>query len=84
MKTSMSLSDLKNFYLANRSASNWTGRLMKASSFGEIQIGFDHFSNWDGFWMDLNSSKKREIEGRFMNEQFTFTGRGGEFFRCWL
>jgi len=46
------------------------------------QIGFDYFSNWEGFWIDLDSGKKRELEGRFMDEQFAFTGNGGEFFRA--
>lgn len=45
------------------------------------QIGFDHFSNWEGFWMDIKTGKKRELSGRYMNEQFAFTGRGGEFIR---
>jgi hypothetical protein len=46
------------------------------------QVGFDHFSNWEGFWMDLDTGEKRELSGRFMNERFGFTGRGGEFWRC--
>jgi len=46
------------------------------------QIGFDHFSNWEGFWMNLDTGEKRKLEGRFMNERFGFTGRGGEFWRC--
>jgi hypothetical protein len=46
------------------------------------QIGFDYFSNWEGFWIDLDSGKKRELEGRFIDEQFAFTGKGGEFFRA--
>jgi hypothetical protein len=45
-------------------------------------IGFDHFSNWEGFRLNLESGEKRKIEGRFMDEQFGFTGRSGEFFRC--
>lgn len=45
------------------------------------QIGFDHFSNWDGFWMDLESGAKRVLDGRFMGDQFGFTGNGGEFWR---
>lgn len=46
------------------------------------QIGFDHYSNWEGFWIDLQSGLKRELEGNYMDEQFTFTGNGGEFFRA--
>lgn len=46
------------------------------------QLGFDHFSNWEGFRMNLDTGEKREIDGRFIDEQFGFTGRGGEFFRC--
>jgi WD40-like Beta Propeller Repeat len=46
------------------------------------QIGFDYFNNWEGFWMDLQTGRKRNLDGRFMDEQLTFTGRGGEFFRC--
>ena len=45
------------------------------------QIGFDYFSNWEGFWMDLHSGQKRVLEGTYIDEQFTFTGNGGEFFR---
>jgi hypothetical protein len=46
------------------------------------QVGFDHFSNWEGFWLNLDTGEKRHLEGRFMDEQIAFTGRGGEFFRC--
>ena len=46
------------------------------------QIGFDYYSNWEGFRMDLQTGKKRELSGRFMGEEFGFTGRGGEFYRC--
>ncbi|MCI0335015.1 MAG: hypothetical protein L0228_17545, partial [Planctomycetes bacterium] len=46
------------------------------------QIGFDHYSNWEGFRMNLDSGEKRKLDGRFMGEQIAFTGRGGEFFRC--
>jgi hypothetical protein len=46
------------------------------------QIGFDYYSNWEGFWMNLDTGEKRELKGRFMDEQIAFTGRGGEFFRC--
>ena len=45
------------------------------------QIGFDHYNNWDGFWMNLDTGEKRQLEGRFMDEQIAFTGGGGEFFR---
>ena len=45
------------------------------------QIGFDHFSNWEGFWINLEPGEKRSLEGRFMGEQFGFTGNGGEFWR---
>lgn len=47
-----------------------------------VQVGFDHFSNWEGFWLDLQTGKKRELTGRFMDELFLFTGRGGEFVAC--
>jgi len=43
------------------------------------QIGFDHYSNWEGFWMDLQTGEKRELSGQFMNQQFSFSGRDGEF-----
>lgn len=46
------------------------------------QVGFDHFSNWEGFHMNLDSGAKRELSGRFMDEKIEFTGRGGEFYRC--
>jgi hypothetical protein len=45
------------------------------------QIGFDHYSNWAGFWLDLKSGKKRSLEGRFRDESILFTGNGGEFVR---
>jgi hypothetical protein len=45
------------------------------------QVGFDHFSNWEGFWMDLETLEKRRLEGRFMDETFAFTGDKGEFLR---
>jgi hypothetical protein len=46
------------------------------------QIGFDYFSNWEGFRLDLQTGIKRELSGHFMSEQLEFTGRGGEFYRC--
>jgi hypothetical protein len=46
------------------------------------QIGFDYYSNWDGFWQNLDTAEKRPLEGQYMDEQIEFTGRGGEFFRC--
>lgn len=46
------------------------------------QIGFDHFSNWEGFRLDLQTGEKRLMDGRIMDEKFGFTGRGGEFYRC--
>jgi hypothetical protein len=45
------------------------------------QIGFDYYSNWEGFWLDLQTGEKRNLDGWFMGEQIAFTGRGGEFFR---
>ena len=45
------------------------------------KIGFDHYSNWDGFWMDLTTGEKRELSGQFMNQKFAFTGQGGEYVR---
>ena len=45
-------------------------------------IGFDHFSNWEGFRLDLDTGDKRKLEGRFFDEQFSFTGPSGEFYRC--
>ena len=46
------------------------------------QIGFDYYSNWEGFWMDLTTGEKKELVGHYMGEQILFTGRGGEFVRC--
>lgn len=46
------------------------------------QVGFDHFSNWEGFRLDLRTGEKRKFDGRFMSEEIAFTGRGGEFYRC--
>ncbi len=31
--------------------------------------------------MDFKSGEKRDLSGRYMNEQFAFTGRGGNFVR---
>jgi hypothetical protein len=45
------------------------------------QIGFDHYSNWEGFAMDLETGDKLDLSGQYMREDFGFTGRGGEFFR---
>jgi hypothetical protein len=45
------------------------------------QIGFDHYSNWEGFRLDLKTDMKRPLDGRFRDEQTQFTGRGGEFVR---
>ena len=44
-------------------------------------IGFDHFSNWEGFAMDLTTGAKRPLEGLLMSELIAFTGHGGEFIR---
>jgi hypothetical protein len=46
------------------------------------QIGFDHFSNWEGFRMNLETGAKHPLSGRFMDERFEFTGNKGEFYRC--
>ncbi|QDT69532.1 hypothetical protein MalM25_24710 [Planctomycetes bacterium MalM25] len=46
------------------------------------QIGFDHYSNWKGFCLDLETGEKLPLEGWFMREDFAFTGRGDEFYRC--
>jgi WD40-like Beta Propeller Repeat len=46
------------------------------------QIGFDHYSNWEGFRLNLTTQAKRSLQGRFMDEQTVFTGTGGEFVRC--
>jgi hypothetical protein len=46
------------------------------------QVGFDYFSNWEGFWLDLKTGQKKNLVGHFMDEQIFFTGRGGEFIRC--
>ena len=27
------------------------------------QVGFDYFSNWEGFWMDLKTGEKKELAG---------------------
>lgn len=45
------------------------------------QIGFDHYSNWEGFRLDLKTRARRALEGRFMREQLAFTGNGGELVR---
>lgn len=45
------------------------------------QVGFDHFSNWEGFCLDLRTMRKQELDGRYMGEGFEFSGNGGEFIR---
>lgn len=46
------------------------------------QVGFDHYSNWEGFRLDLKTNKRRILTGSYMAEVVEFTGRGGEFIRC--
>lgn len=45
------------------------------------RIGYDHFSNWVGFRMNLETGETRELSGRFFDQRFAFTGRGGELIR---
>ncbi|WP_428305486.1 hypothetical protein [Lacipirellula sp.] len=47
----------------------------------QTQVGFDHFSNWEGFRLDLQTMERRPMSGSFMNELIEFTGQGGEFVR---
>lgn len=45
------------------------------------QIGFDHYSNWEGCWLDLQTGKRRQLTGSFVSDIVAFTGRQGEFIR---
>ena len=45
------------------------------------QVGYDHFSNWEGFRMDLRTAEKQTLSGRAINEFFAFTGHKGEYLR---
>lgn len=45
------------------------------------QIGFDHYSNWEGCRLDLKTRERRILTGDYIGEQIRFTGRGGEFIR---
>jgi hypothetical protein len=47
----------------------------------QTQVGFDYFSNWEGFRLDLQTMERRAMSGSFMNEVIAFTGDGGEFVR---
>jgi hypothetical protein len=46
-----------------------------------IQIGFDHYSNWEGCRIDLHTKQRRILTGDYMDEEIHFTGRDGEFLR---
>jgi hypothetical protein len=46
------------------------------------QVGFDHYSNWEGCRLDLETNKRRILTGSYMAEIVEFTGRKGEFIRC--
>lgn len=45
------------------------------------QIGFDHYSQWEGFHLDLQTNERRDLKGDYMGEQIQFTGNQGEFIR---
>jgi hypothetical protein len=44
-----------------------------------IQIGFDHYNNWEGCRLDLKTKQRRILTGDYWEELLQFTGRGGEF-----
>lgn len=46
------------------------------------QIGFDHYSNWEGCRLDLRTGKRRILTGDYMAEDIKFTGKGGELLRA--
>jgi hypothetical protein len=46
------------------------------------KVGFDHYSNWEGCRLDLETNERRILTGSYMAEIVEFTGRGGEFIRC--
>lgn len=48
------------------------------------QTGFDHYSNWAGFRLDLATGQRRELTGLFFREHIQFTGHGGELIQCGL
>jgi hypothetical protein len=45
------------------------------------QVGFDHYSNWEGYRLDLKTKQRRILTGSYWDETIEFTGRGGEFIR---
>ena len=45
------------------------------------QVGFDHYSNWEGYRLDLETKERRILTGSYWEETIQFTGRGGEFLR---
>jgi hypothetical protein len=45
------------------------------------QVGFDHYSNWEGYRLDLKTNQRRILTGSYWDETIEFTGRGGEFIR---
>ncbi|WP_428305485.1 hypothetical protein [Lacipirellula sp.] len=47
-------------------------------------IGMDHYSNWDGFRLNLETNERREFSGDYWNEIIAFTGSEGEFIRIGL
>jgi hypothetical protein len=44
-------------------------------------VGFDHYSNWEGYRLDLKTNQRRILTGSYWIETIAFTGRGGEFVR---
>jgi hypothetical protein len=47
-------------------------------------IGLDHYSNWDGFRLNLQTNERREFGGDYFKEIIAFTGSDGEFVRIGL
>jgi hypothetical protein len=45
-------------------------------------VGFDHYSNWEGYRLDLKTKQRRVLTGSYMKEFIKFTGKNGGFIRA--
>ena len=45
-------------------------------------IGFDYYSDWEGYRLDLRTRERRVLTGLGWEETIAFTGRQGEFLRA--
>jgi hypothetical protein len=49
--------------------------------FWRQQVGFDHYSNWAGCRLDLETRDRQIFTGDYMGEKIIFPGKRGEFIR---